>query len=58
MRSRSSRPGDLAFALLDHPDEELKVSLRASAADEDGNALSRTIMNAYRLRAVEVRGEE
>jgi len=44
------RIGDQAVALLHHPDGEGRVSLRAVAADRDGNAVEQTIRDAYRLR--------
>ncbi|HWM00942.1 MAG TPA: hypothetical protein VNP92_01250, partial [Actinophytocola sp.] len=37
-------------AALHHPDGAESVSLRASAADRDGNTVSQTVVRAYKLR--------
>jgi hypothetical protein len=51
------RFGDHALATFDHPRRSGgTVSLRARAADEDGNTVEQTILDAYRLRAP-ARGE-
>ena len=44
------RFGDVALAIIRHPGQAGTVSLRATAADRDGNTLEQTILDAYRLR--------
>ena len=43
------RFGDQAIAVLHHPGGDGTVALRATAEDEDGNAVEQTIRDAYLL---------
>jgi subtilisin family serine protease len=45
------RFGDFALAVIEHPAVEGTVSLRATAVDQNENAVEQTIRDAYRLRA-------
>jgi hypothetical protein len=44
------RLGDVGLAVVRHPDEEARVSLRANATAEDGTVMEQTIIDGYALR--------